>query len=167
MPTCRLAALPLRLLAALAMLVAGLAGAAAADDGPDAVAKAFYAGYSKRLDGDYEGLDAYRRAALTPDLAKKIAAIDAAAEKAGDAGLDFDYVINGQDSQALTKIAAKTVSQTGDAAKVKVSFVMFGPTTITLTMKKLGGRWKIDDFDYGADQETLRETLAILAKEYQ
>jgi len=156
----------IRLLAALSILVAGLVGAVAADDGPDAVAKAFYAGYAKRLDGPYEALDAYRLAALTPDLAKKITAIDNAAAKAGDAGLDFDYIINAQDFDKMSKLSAKTLSQSGDAATVQVSYVMFGATTITLKMKKVGGRWKIDDIVYGGQQATLRDTLVALAKEY-
>lgn len=155
-----------RVLAALLLLLPSCAGALAADEAPDAVAKAFYAGYAKRLDGPYEALDAYRLAALAPDLAKTIVAIDKAAAKAGDAGIDFDYIIDAQDFDTMSKLSAKTLSQSGDAATVKVSYVMFGPTTMTLKMKKIGGRWKIDDIVYGDRKETLRDVVAAVAKEY-
>lgn len=74
---------------------------------------------------------------------------DAEYTQAGDSGsIDFDPVIAGQDGQA-TDVEIGEPSVSGDTAEVEVTFQNSEPVTLSYTLVKEHGGWKVDDI---ADQ---------------
>lgn len=75
---------------------------------------------------------------------------DAEYTQVGDAGtIDFDPVIGGQDGQA-TDVEIGEPSVNGDTAEVEVTFQNAEPVTLSYTLVKEHGGWKVDDI---ADQQ--------------
>lgn len=60
---------------------------------------------------------------------------------------------------APTDVATRAVSQDGDAATVEASFKIAGEDrTVTLTLKRAGARWEIDDISDG--RGSIRQWIA-------
>ncbi|NMM43592.1 DUF3828 domain-containing protein [Rhodospirillaceae bacterium KN72] len=73
-------------------------------------------------------------------------------------GLDFDYIVPGQDYD-IRDLSIETISQSGDAATARVAFVTMGEAvTLDYSLLRVDGRWLIDDTMY--DGHSLAGDLA-------
>jgi hypothetical protein len=87
-----------------------------------------------------------------PFSARLLALHDAAITKSMElnepvSGLDFDYVINGQDFSETAHASAtfEVISKSDTRAQVKVNFVNFDPQELVYDVVPEGGLWLIDE----------------------
>jgi len=95
-------------------------------------------------------------------LARLHRAAAARAKKDGGvvSGLDFSWVSNGQDAEDGWEKTAKFTVETAaaDAAGVRVTFNNGTAQTLTYSLVRQGGKWKVDDIAYaGEDAARLSE----------
>jgi len=144
------------LVAAAAALFALAGISVAAGMGPDAVMHQLY---EQKISADmaeqYDTTDKL----ITENFAPDLKALYDEAIKSDEPVIDFDIFYNAQDF-SVTDVEARTVSENGDTAVVRVSFKNFNePDGVTFSMVRIGGEWKISDADYG-EGFTLRGIMA-------
>ncbi len=130
------------------------APAPAADATPGQVVRTLYEGYYAALnanDGvenpaDVNWMD-YADASFTPELSARIKK----SQTTGDAGLDVDFLISGQDYQNLKVIAVDTVSSDEKTAVVNAKISNMGTEmTSQVALTKLPEGWRISDITLNA-----------------
>jgi len=144
-------------LIALAALLPGRAGAAGTMPPDNAAPMAVVQGFYRADAHDYEPYSRRLRALF------KAAVDNSHARDIPVAGLDFDFVVNGQDNEPDTYRSARftLVSQAGNRAEVKVTFRNGGAQELRYTLVLEGGRWLMDDVRSVAGERWLWSEMLI------
>ena len=140
---------------------------------------AFAQGKGKRADDPTAIVRAYYAAPADKPLAteagfsRRLAALyRAAVQKGGElgeavAGLDFEFLVNGQDEEPGARKSATyaVLANQGGKAKVRVNFRNFAPQELTYDLVRENGSWRIDEVSAaGKDGWRLSELYAMGAK---
>lgn len=138
------------------------AAVVAVSDAEDAVAvvRSVYDAYN---DGNYDDQD---KRTFTPELYKLYMDVQNGAGDDIEYAVDFDVFLNAQDFDTV-KVNKADFTPTGkDKGTVKVNYTAFDDTQdITFLMVKRTDGWKIDDIDWGSDQQPFRAMLEDLLAE--
>lgn len=137
------------LLVAAALAGAGFIATAQAESAPAEAVRAIYGEYEAAEKTRGMGPDQLDKKYYTPRVRREITRLMKACKGKDVCLPDADFLIDGQDFK-IRDLLIRVLSDRGDTALIEATFTNWDTKVKRVfTMRNIGGRWLIDDIDFG------------------